>query len=72
MEAVDNCYCYFVGVNEEEPDAVYMHELWENQAAHRASLALDVFKNLIEKAKPLIVTMSNDPDLIIIEGKASF
>lgn len=72
MEAVDNCYCYIVGVNQEEPDAVYIYEVWENQAAHRASLELDVFRKLIEKAKPIIVSMSNDPDLTIIGGKATF
>lgn len=71
MEAVANCYCYILGVNEEEIDAIYVYEVWENQEAHRASLELDVFKNLIKKAKPLIVSMSNHPDLTIIGGKAS-
>lgn len=72
MEAVDLCYCYIVGVNKDEPDAVYVYEVWENQAAHRASLELDVLKTLMAKAKPIIVTMSSKTDLTIIGGKASF
>lgn len=72
MEAVTNCYCYIVGTNKEEPDAVYVYEVWENQAAHRASLELPIFKALIAKAKPLIVAMSNEPALTIIGGKAHF
>lgn len=72
MEALDSCYCYIVGIHEEEPDAVYVFEVWENQDAHQASLQLPVFQQLIEKTKPIIAGMNDYPNLTIIGGKASF
>ncbi|MGX7145182.1 putative quinol monooxygenase [Facklamia languida] len=72
MEALDSCYCYIVGIHEEEPDDVYVFEVWENQDAHQASLQLPVFQQLIEKAKPIIAGMNDYPNLTIIGGKASF
>lgn len=51
MEEIENCYCYIVGVNEEETDKVYIYEVWENEAAHQASLKLDVFLQLTNQAK---------------------
>ena len=70
--AVDNCYCYIVGVNEDEPDKVFVYEVWEDAAAHQASLQMDVFRQLINKAKPIIAGMEDYPDLTIIGGKAIF
>ncbi|MGO4937952.1 putative quinol monooxygenase [Fundicoccus sp. Sow4_H7] len=72
MLAVDNCYCYIVGVNEDEPDKVFAYEVWEDAAAHQASLQMDVFRQLINKAKPIIAGMEDYPDLTIIGGKATF
>lgn len=48
------CHLYEVGVNAEEPDAVFVVELWESEAAHRASLMLPEVQSSIEVAKPLL------------------
>ena len=72
MEQMEDCYCYIVGVKDDEPDSVYVFEVWESPDAHRASLSMDVFRNLIEKAKPIIVDMQDYPSLTILGGKAKF
>jgi quinol monooxygenase YgiN len=48
------CLAYEVGVNDEEPDTVYVVELWESEAAHQASLALPEVQTAIEEARPLL------------------
>ena len=72
MENIAGCHCYIVGINDHEPNAVYVFEVWENQEAHMASLQLAIVQQLIAKAKPIIAGMSYQPNLTIIGGKASF
>lgn len=69
MENVKGCYIYSVGISKEDPSGVYVYEVWENEEAHKNSLTLDVFRNLIEKAKPIITGMESYPDLEIKGGK---
>ncbi|WP_314060838.1 antibiotic biosynthesis monooxygenase [uncultured Vagococcus sp.] len=73
LKAVASCDCYIVGMNEEEPNAVYVFEVWENKAAHEASLTLDVVRNLIGQAMPILdlSVHSHYPELIIYGGKAT-
>lgn len=70
MESVDGCLCYIVGTSDQEPDAVHVYEVWTDEASHRASLDMPVFQTLIQKARPLIAGMENQPDLRIHGGKA--
>ena len=72
MEHVEGNYCYIVGVADEEPDNVYVFEVWESKEAHEASLELDVFRQLINKARPIIAGMQDYPNLRIVGGKATF
>lgn len=48
------CHVYEVGVSEDEPDKVFVVELWESAEAHRASLALPEVQSSIAAAKPLL------------------
>lgn len=70
MADVAGCDCYIVGTNADEPDSVWVYEVWHDQAAHRASLALPVFQRLIEQARPLLAGMENYPELQVRGGKA--
>lgn len=65
MENVENCYIYSVGIDPEDANKVYIYD----EEAHQNSLSLDVFKELITKAKPIITGMSDYPSLIIKGGK---
>ena len=48
------CLRYDVGVNDDEPDTVFVVELWESSTAHQASLALPEVQAVIAEARPLL------------------
>lgn len=53
------CLLYEVGVDESDPDTVFVVELWESAQAHRASLELESTRTAIAEAMPLLTgTMS--------------
>ncbi|MFT4084027.1 MAG: putative quinol monooxygenase [Nocardioides sp.] len=52
--AAHGCLLYEVGVNDEEPDTVFVIELWSSAEAHRASLELPAVQESIAAARPLL------------------
>jgi quinol monooxygenase YgiN len=48
------CLAYEVGVNDGEPDTVFVVELWESEEAHQSSLALPEVQASIAIARPLL------------------
>ena len=48
------CLLYEVGVDDDDPDAVFVSELWESAEAHAASLRLDSVRASIAEAMPLL------------------
>jgi quinol monooxygenase YgiN len=45
---------YEVGINDEYPETVFVVELWEDEQAHKASLALPDVQASIATARPLL------------------
>lgn len=52
--AAAGCLQYEVGVNDDEPDTVFVVELWESAAAHAVSLGLESVRAAIRAAMPLL------------------
>lgn len=52
--AAVGCLLYEVGISEEEPDTVFVVELWASADAHRASLDLPSVRAAISEARPLL------------------
>ncbi len=48
------CLLYEVGVSDEQPDTVFVAELWESAEAHQASLQLESVRSAIAQARPLL------------------
>jgi len=48
------CLLYEVGVNDDEPNTVFVMELWESQESHQASLQLDAVRAAIAEAMPYL------------------
>jgi len=48
------CLMYEVGVSDEEPETVFVVELWTSAEAHRASLQLPEVQQAIAEARPLL------------------
>jgi quinol monooxygenase YgiN len=48
------CLSYEVGVNDEDPETVFVVEFWESAEAHKASLAHPEVQASISAARPLL------------------
>jgi quinol monooxygenase YgiN len=53
------CLLYEVGVNDNDPDTVFVVELWESAEAHAASLQLPSVQAAIARARPLLSGVMN-------------
>jgi quinol monooxygenase YgiN len=54
LASMPGCRVYLVMAGEQEPDVVYVTEVWDSKEAHRASLALPGVKAAIARATPLM------------------
>jgi len=68
LERNAGCIQYIVSTSD-EPEAVWVCELWTNAAAHDASLEPEDIQALIQKARPLIAGMSDQTQLAVQGGK---
>jgi quinol monooxygenase YgiN len=57
LESTEGCELYIINVSDEDPDAVWITELWRDAEAHAASLKLEKVLALIQRARPLIAGM---------------
>ena len=67
--AMPGCRLYVVSDIPAEPDAIAITEVWDDKAAHDASLQLDGVRALIAKARPLIAGMGDSMELRPIGGR---
>jgi len=68
LERNDGCLHYVVSTSD-EPEAVWVSEVWTDQAAHDASLEPADVRALIQRARPLIAGMSDQTHLTVHGGK---
>lgn len=69
MEAVEGCLIYIVGRATDDPDGIWISEVWRSQAEHQGSLALPATQALIAAARPLIAGMSGRVEYEPLGGK---
>src|SRR5271163_1543892 len=50
------CLSYVVAKDSKDPDTLWVTEVWESEAAHRASLTLPAVRAAITKGRPLIAS----------------
>jgi quinol monooxygenase YgiN len=48
------CLSYIVATDPADANAIWITEVWDNEASHAASLSLPAVKEAIAKARPLI------------------
>ena len=59
MKNLDECEIYLVNISENEPNSVYVYEVWANEAT----------QTLISRAKPIITGIDRINTLITQGGK---
>ena len=50
------CLSYVVARDPKDADAIWVTEVWDSQASHKASLSLPSVKDAISRGKPLIAS----------------
>ncbi len=53
------CLSYVVAQDPANADAIWVTEVWQDEASHKASLALPAVQSIIAKAKPIIAGFSD-------------
>ncbi len=69
LREFDGCYLYIVSTASDDPDGIWVQEVWRSQADHQASLSLDSAKALIASARPLIADMPVRFEVTPVGGK---
>jgi quinol monooxygenase YgiN len=67
-DAMPGCLSYVIATDPVDSDALWITEVWDSSASHRASLGLDAVKAAIAKGRPLIAGVSNRVETVPIGG----
>lgn len=65
---MEGCYIYVVSTVEDDPNAIWITEVWRSQADHRASLENESVRALIMQARPLIASMPEHMEFTPVGG----
>lgn len=66
--SMPGCLSYVVAEDGDDADALWVAEVWTDQAAHRASLALPAVQAAIAKGRPLIAAFDNRHETTVLGG----
>ncbi len=62
------CLSYIVATDPQNPDAIWVTEVWDTQEAHRASLQLPEVQAAIAKGRPLIAGFDSRAETAPVGG----
>lgn len=62
------CRSYLVGVNDEDPDLVYVSEVWDSKQAHDDSLKLESVKAVIATVMPMLTGEFDGHEFTVVGG----
>jgi quinol monooxygenase YgiN len=69
MKTVPGCLLYVVSTSPEEPDAVLVTELWQDESTHGASLSIPGVRQLIQQTMPLLASAPEGTRFSPLGGK---
>ena len=67
-QAMPGCLSYIIAVDPADADALWITEVWDSQASHKASLSLPAVQAAIAKGRPLIAVFSHRVETAPIGG----
>lgn len=68
VAGMPGCLSYVVAKEPNNADAIWVTEVWDSQASHRASLSLPSVQQAIARGKPLIASFDTHFETIPIGG----
>lgn len=69
LQSMEECKLYVVNINDEEPNSIWVTEVWADEEAHKASLSNKDVRNSIMEGRPLIAKMERLNTLKVLGGK---
>lgn len=69
LHDLDGCYLYVINSDPDDPDGIWVNEVWRSQADHQASLQHAAIVELISAARPLIAEMPVRIEVTPLGGK---
>ncbi|QYR21439.1 antibiotic biosynthesis monooxygenase [Paenibacillus sp. sptzw28] len=54
LDSMEGCELYIINVSEDDPDVIWVTELWSDAEAHAESLKNENVLQLIQRCRPLI------------------
>ena len=66
--AMPGCLSYSVARDPTNPDALWITEVWDSPASHKASLMLPSVRDAIARAKPLIAAFDEHHETVPMGG----
>lgn len=69
LNALDGCYLYVVSRAPDDPDGIWVYEVWRSEVDHRASLEHPAIQSLIASARPIIAEMPVRIEVTPVGGK---
>jgi quinol monooxygenase YgiN len=67
-DAMPGCLSYIVASDPEDPDALWVTEVWDTPESHRASLTLPAVQAAIAKGRPLIAGFDQQVQTVPLGG----
>lgn len=66
---LQGCLSYVVAKDSKDPDSLWITEIWDSEASHKASLALPTVRDAIAKGRPLIASFDEQHSTEPIGGR---
>ena len=66
--AMPGCLSYIIAKDAQDPDGLWITEVWDSQASHQASLKLPAVQAAIAKGRPLIAGFSQRVETVPVGG----
>ena len=66
--AMPGCLSYVIARDPADDNALWVTEVWDSQASHKASLSLPAVQAAIAKGRPLIAGFSNRVETVPLGG----
>ena len=67
-QAMPGCLSYVIATDPADADALWITEVWDGPASHKASLSLPAVQAATTKARPLIAGFSNRVETVPLGG----
>ncbi|MDR2876714.1 MAG: antibiotic biosynthesis monooxygenase [Chromatiales bacterium] len=68
VSGMPGCLSYVVAQDPSDADAIWITEVWDNQASHKASLSLPSVKDAISQGRPLIAAFERHIETVPVGG----